>query len=418
MKDLVTTGTGNSRNLKSSIPAGTSWEDALDMLRAGTFPIDLNGLNEDGVSTAGSAYNKANVLPDPLCTDLGIPSSTAEPKDAFEALIDRTDTVQANLTSFLESSWPYPYKQGVARPNLLDNWFFYGGGSQAGGGRFPINQQGQTSKSTEGYFCDRWRKSNGNGTVSLLTSGMQIVGTGSATAAIHQPIEYSNRLLGRQVTVSMLNAAGATASATCTLPSNLPETDTQYASTSAVGNVTVAIRGDSSFFYVQLLATATSSTAIVAVKLELGPNQTLARQVGSIWVPTEIPNFSIELLTCQRFMVVFKKTASGNDSSYSTDGIGFGSFMESRYVYGFIPLPVEMRTTPTLSGTIAAHFVDTGGDNTYDTISVGDISAKHIHPNGLSFRSQDTYATGASSYYNAAVILAATTRGCVLDANL
>lgn len=36
----------------------------------------------DEPTAAGSAYNKANVLPDDLCAMLGLPT-TAEPKDAF-----------------------------------------------------------------------------------------------------------------------------------------------------------------------------------------------------------------------------------------------------------------------------------------------------------------------------------------------
>lgn len=38
------------------------------------------------VIEAGSAYNKANVLPDSVCAALGIDSDTAEPKDAFRAV--------------------------------------------------------------------------------------------------------------------------------------------------------------------------------------------------------------------------------------------------------------------------------------------------------------------------------------------
>lgn len=40
----------------------------------------------DEASVQGSAYNKANVLPDDLCSKLGIPTTTAEPKDAFSIL--------------------------------------------------------------------------------------------------------------------------------------------------------------------------------------------------------------------------------------------------------------------------------------------------------------------------------------------
>lgn len=37
---------------------------------------------------------------------------------------------------------------GRPNRNLLDNWYFVGGGSQQGGGQFPINQRGETSYST------------------------------------------------------------------------------------------------------------------------------------------------------------------------------------------------------------------------------------------------------------------------------
>lgn len=85
MTDLVPKGTGNSRLLRSSIPADITHEELVALLRAGTFPVDFAGLNADGVAVVGSAYNKANVLPDDVCTDLGIDTS-AEPKDAFSAL--------------------------------------------------------------------------------------------------------------------------------------------------------------------------------------------------------------------------------------------------------------------------------------------------------------------------------------------
>ena len=86
MKDMVTNGTGNSRYLKTSLASGTTWESALAMLREGTFPIDLNGLNNGGITQLGSAYSKANVLPDDVCALLGLDSTTAEPKDAFNVV--------------------------------------------------------------------------------------------------------------------------------------------------------------------------------------------------------------------------------------------------------------------------------------------------------------------------------------------
>lgn len=54
MKDLQTKGTGNSRFLKTSLAEGITWEQALAMLRAGTFPVDFNGFNQEGIETLGT----------------------------------------------------------------------------------------------------------------------------------------------------------------------------------------------------------------------------------------------------------------------------------------------------------------------------------------------------------------------------
>lgn len=87
MRDLEIKGTGNSRYIKSSVPSTTTFDEFLTMLRAGNLPIDLMGLNTAGIITQSpSAYNKANVLPDDACDLLGLPSNTAEPKDAFMVL--------------------------------------------------------------------------------------------------------------------------------------------------------------------------------------------------------------------------------------------------------------------------------------------------------------------------------------------
>ncbi len=83
MKDMVPKGTGNSRFLRSSIPENITYEELVALLRSGKFPVDFAGLNLEGIATQGSAYNKANVLPDSTCSTLELPTS-AEPKDAFE----------------------------------------------------------------------------------------------------------------------------------------------------------------------------------------------------------------------------------------------------------------------------------------------------------------------------------------------
>lgn len=85
MIDSVLKGNGNSRFLKSAVPAGTSWADALAMLQAGTFPIDFNGINAAGFQQVGTPLNKANLLKDATAAQIGLPTSTT-PDGMFQAL--------------------------------------------------------------------------------------------------------------------------------------------------------------------------------------------------------------------------------------------------------------------------------------------------------------------------------------------
>lgn len=71
MKDFVSLGNGDSRFMKSSIPADATWEQFRDMLRAGTFPFDFNGTNPAGVREQGTALSKNNLLSDETAEMLG-----------------------------------------------------------------------------------------------------------------------------------------------------------------------------------------------------------------------------------------------------------------------------------------------------------------------------------------------------------
>ena len=95
MKDSILNGTGDSRYLKSSIPAGTTWADALTMLINGTFPIDLNGINASGFHQVGTPYNKANVLTDALAERMEL-DGTATPLDFLTALTEWIEMIAGN----------------------------------------------------------------------------------------------------------------------------------------------------------------------------------------------------------------------------------------------------------------------------------------------------------------------------------
>lgn len=85
MKDTITKGTGNSILIKSVSDFLTqypTYEDMATALVTGTFPIDLMGLNSDGVEQTGTALNKANLLTDETAAALGLTGS-ATPNEAL-----------------------------------------------------------------------------------------------------------------------------------------------------------------------------------------------------------------------------------------------------------------------------------------------------------------------------------------------
>lgn len=89
----------------------------------------------------------------------------------------------------------------------------------------------------------------------------------------------------------------------------------------------------------------------VAVKLELGSNQTLANQNGTSWVINQIPDRFEELRKCQRYFLSISGVSlyKRADAFYKiTSGDSAGEYFQF-----FIPVPTTMISSPTLkSGTI------------------------------------------------------------------
>lgn len=201
----------------------------------------------------------------------------------------------------------------ITNPNLLDNpWF-------------TINQRGVTSWSNEnaGYSADRW-KHDGSATGSI-TNGVY-----TCNVPTYQNWEDDRiaPLLGKTVTLSWLLSDGTIGFETKTLPSALtstfvwPFTNNYVVLALKSGNLSQGAR-------------IKENVAIKAVKLEIGDISTLAMDT--------VPDYSLELLKCQRYFVRYLMP----DNSGAPLGIGFYSSTTNARLS--LTLPIEMRAKPTVN---------------------------------------------------------------------
>lgn len=109
MQDAVIKGIGNSRYLKTvgeALSLYPTYEDFLQAMIAGTFPVDFNGINKDGWTQQGTPLNKANLLSDTVISTLGLSTgANSTPNDAFNVLANIGNVHVWRKTSVSES--PY-----------------------------------------------------------------------------------------------------------------------------------------------------------------------------------------------------------------------------------------------------------------------------------------------------------------------
>lgn len=83
-----------------------TYEDFLQAMIAGTFPVDFNGINKDGWTQLGTPLNKANLLSDTVISTLGLSTgANSTPNDAFNVLANVGNVHVWRKTSVSES--PY-----------------------------------------------------------------------------------------------------------------------------------------------------------------------------------------------------------------------------------------------------------------------------------------------------------------------
>lgn len=268
---------------------------AQDMIDAGKqAKIAASGmLKGDGnggvtAATAGTDYQAPLIAGTDYETPAGAKALGLTGTSAGDLV--RVNAVDANGKP---TSWrKAPLCEIKTQKNLLINSYF----------KNAVNQLGQSSYTNVGMTIDRWRLTNGS--VSIGPNGLTLNGT------IEQTLEFS---IGQPVTCSALLSDGSL--------------------------ITPTYNESSKTF----VLTAAGQT-IVAAKLELGPEQTLAHKEGTeanpVWVLNEIPDYTDELSKCQRFLL----NLNMDGREYTTCGFAYAAGTTNINV--IVSLPTTMKSWP------------------------------------------------------------------------
>ena len=182
--------------------------------------------------------------------------------------------------------------RGVSNPNLLDNWYFAN----------PVNQRGQTTYTTssDGYTIDRWIKSAGTLNIEDGYISASLTNWGSIVQNIEPNLFKA--LAGKILTFSVLHKNGQLKKTTFTQDSNYTSTDIWKGFGGEYG--TMIYRWSDG--HPNLTYANSQNGELVAIKLELGDQQTLAHQdENGNWVLNEIPDYGEQLARCQRYFQTF-----------------------------------------------------------------------------------------------------------------
>ena len=201
-----------------------------------------------------------------------------------------------------------------------------------------------------GYGIDRW-KSDENVTTTVTDGGIRIEHSADSSYRYfgqNLPPEIIPSLAGKKVTWSILVGKINTGAARAYV----------YVGSSTLGMINPLVAGINTITFT-MPNTLTASTAVqvriqlmgvasidvVAAKLELGSQQTLAHQgENGNWVLNEIPDYGEQLRRCQRYDYIIGRTDDATP-------VGLGYAYSDTAVLAVIELPETMRTNPAVSIT-------------------------------------------------------------------
>lgn len=261
---------------------------------------------------------------------------TPEQGDYTPDQVGAADQTLSNLTNYQRALHNIG---GRPNRNLLDNWYFVGGGSAYG--FLPVNQKGKTAYDGYGYTIDQWKSSGDEVHISADLDYLNLSIDRGSYAGLVQVVNKDLRGLTITLSALLKNVSGdGVRVGVRDLTNDMKVQSVLYSDTTfGVLTVTYTVPDDLNQLQFAFIPNDTGcNVQIKAVKLEIGDKQTLAYQDSTgNWNLFETPNYSEELARCQRYLRTFNAW-----TKFAADYIDSNRIMFS--------VPGDMRADPAVSG--------------------------------------------------------------------
>lgn len=239
-----------------------------------------------------------------------------------------------NLKGIIASDGNHNFSTSGSNPNLLDNAYFVGGGSQLGYGIFPINQRGQTSYTGGITGFDRWTVDGGDFTATLESGGVRVTST-TPYAGLSQILPAYKLQNGETYTYSIV-VDGVLHTVTFVANSDGNWANIYYGEDWYVPYQ--FINGKWTFKIINTLTSNGMNHLISKAKIEKGTVSTLVNDAP--------PNFGEELEKCKRYLQRVKQPQG------YTASVGFGMVgAASNILRTTIPLSSPLRNAASITAT-------------------------------------------------------------------
>lgn len=366
---------GEARTWMAGEPVGRNFtakdhNDLIDLLSQKQDKFEGKSGQVVGFNAEGKAVPQEPPVPPDAVTVAGggeieMPEGLGEGPHTFEFTPEDGKEVQASQVGYdsTESGLEAETVQGaldrlsavkvdvgrVSNPTLLNNGDF----------RKPINQRGQTEYSGEQYAIDRWRSSV-NTTISLQKQYLHFSSTNDTNTSFYTLIEMSRLSQATEVTFScLIRGTGQVHIGQWGFGGFHTLTENWMLHSISIQRANFIENPTGLYCFCITGVNGAVEADIIAVKLELGPVQTLAHKEGDTWVLNDPPpDPTLELAKCQSYQEKVTSIRTGNLTLGGYVAVG-GEYNRLLFAEP-IPFKIRKRVMPIIKDVILVPILDDG----------------------------------------------------------